>query len=34
MAVMNRTWLGIAAINGALAVIAGAFAAHGLQSAC
>jgi uncharacterized membrane protein YgdD (TMEM256/DUF423 family) len=28
---MNRTWLGIAAINGALAVIAGAFAAHGLQ---
>lgn len=29
---MNRTWLGIAAINGALAVIAGAFAAHGLQA--
>ena len=29
---MNRIWLGIAAINGALAVIAGAFAAHGLQA--
>jgi len=29
---MNRTWLGFAAINGALAVIAGAFAAHGLQA--
>jgi uncharacterized membrane protein YgdD (TMEM256/DUF423 family) len=29
---MNRIWLGIAAINGALAVIAGAFAAHGLQT--
>jgi uncharacterized membrane protein YgdD (TMEM256/DUF423 family) len=28
---MNRIWLGIAAINGALAVIAGAFAAHSLQ---
>jgi uncharacterized membrane protein YgdD (TMEM256/DUF423 family) len=29
---MNRTWLGIAAINGALAVLAGAFAAHGLKA--
>jgi uncharacterized membrane protein YgdD (TMEM256/DUF423 family) len=29
---MNRTWLGIAAINGGLAVIAGAFAAHGLKA--
>jgi uncharacterized membrane protein YgdD (TMEM256/DUF423 family) len=29
---MNRIWLGIAALNGALAVIAGAFAAHGLQA--
>ena len=29
---MNRTWLGVAAINGALAVIAGAFAAHGLRA--
>ena len=29
---MDRTWLGIAAINGALAVIAGAFATHGLQA--
>jgi len=29
---MNRTWLGVAAISGALAVIAGAFAAHGLQA--
>jgi uncharacterized membrane protein YgdD (TMEM256/DUF423 family) len=29
---MNRTWLGIAAINGALAVMAGAFAAHGLKA--
>lgn len=29
---MNRTWLGIAAVNGGLAVIAGAFAAHGLQA--
>ncbi|MBN9553768.1 MAG: DUF423 domain-containing protein, partial [Alphaproteobacteria bacterium] len=29
---MNRTWAGIAAINGALAVIAGAFAAHGLKA--
>jgi uncharacterized membrane protein YgdD (TMEM256/DUF423 family) len=29
---MNRNWLGIAAINGALAVIAGAFAAHGLKT--
>ena len=29
---MNRTWLGIAAINGALAVLAGAFAAHGLRA--
>lgn len=29
---MNRTWLGVAALNGALAVIAGAFAAHGLQA--
>jgi uncharacterized membrane protein YgdD (TMEM256/DUF423 family) len=28
---MNRNWLGIAAINGALAVVAGAFAAHGLK---
>ena len=27
---MDRTWLGFAAVNGALAVIAGAFAAHGL----
>jgi len=25
-----RLWLGIAAVNGALAVMAGAFAAHGL----
>lgn len=31
-AAMNRTWLGIAAINGALAVIAGAFTVHGLQA--
>jgi uncharacterized membrane protein YgdD (TMEM256/DUF423 family) len=29
---MNRTWLGIAAINGALAVMAGAFAVHGLKA--
>jgi len=29
---MNRTWLGIAAINGALAVLAGAFAVHGLRA--
>ena len=29
---MDRTWLGIAAINGALAVMAGAFAAHGLKA--
>ena len=29
---MNRDWLGIAAINGALAVMAGAFAAHGLKA--
>lgn len=29
---MNRTWLGIAAVNGGLAVIAGAFAAHGLTA--
>ena len=29
---MNRTWLGIAALNGALAVMAGAFAAHGLKA--
>jgi uncharacterized membrane protein YgdD (TMEM256/DUF423 family) len=29
---MNRTWLGIAAVNGALAVMAGAFAAHGLKA--
>ena len=29
---MNRTWIGIAAINGGLAVIAGAFAAHGLRA--
>ena len=29
---MNRTWLGIAAINGGLAVMAGAFAAHGLKA--
>jgi uncharacterized membrane protein YgdD (TMEM256/DUF423 family) len=29
---MNRTWLGIASVNGALAVIAGAFAAHGLEA--
>jgi uncharacterized membrane protein YgdD (TMEM256/DUF423 family) len=28
---MDRNWLGIAAINGALAVMAGAFAAHGLK---
>jgi uncharacterized membrane protein YgdD (TMEM256/DUF423 family) len=29
---MNRNWLGIAAINGGLAVVAGAFAAHGLKA--
>ena len=29
---MNRNWLAIAAINGALAVMAGAFAAHGLKA--
>jgi uncharacterized membrane protein YgdD (TMEM256/DUF423 family) len=29
---MDRTWLGIAAINGGLAVMAGAFAAHGLKA--
>ena len=29
---MDRTWLGIAALNGGLAVIAGAFAAHGLKA--
>ena len=29
---MNRNWLGIAAVNGALAVMAGAFAAHGLKA--
>ncbi|MEO7054865.1 MAG: DUF423 domain-containing protein [Rhizomicrobium sp.] len=29
---MNRTWLGIAAINGGLAVMACAFAAHGLKA--
>ena len=29
---MNRTWAGIAAINGGLAVMAGAFAAHGLKA--
>ncbi len=29
---MNRIWLGIASINGASAVIAGAFAAHGLRA--
>ena len=29
---MNRNWLGIAAINGALAVLAGAFAAHALRA--
>ena len=29
---MDRNWLGIAAINGALAVMAGAFAAHGLKA--
>lgn len=29
---MNRIWLGVAAVNGALAVIAGAFAAHGLRA--
>lgn len=29
---MDRNWLGIAAINGALAVMAGAFAAHGLEA--
>jgi uncharacterized membrane protein YgdD (TMEM256/DUF423 family) len=29
---MDRTWLGVAAINGALAVVAGAFAAHELQA--
>jgi len=28
---MDRIWLGVAAVNGALAVLAGAFAAHGLQ---
>jgi uncharacterized membrane protein YgdD (TMEM256/DUF423 family) len=27
-----RLWLGIAAVNGALAVLAGAFAAHGLKA--
>jgi len=29
---MDRNWLGIAAVNGALAVMAGAFAAHGLKA--
>lgn len=29
---MNRNWVRIAAINGGLAVIAGAFAAHGLKA--
>lgn len=29
---MNKNWLGIAAVNGGLAVLAGAFAAHGLQA--
>jgi uncharacterized membrane protein YgdD (TMEM256/DUF423 family) len=29
---MDRNWLGIAAINGALAGMAGAFAAHGLKA--
>jgi uncharacterized membrane protein YgdD (TMEM256/DUF423 family) len=29
---MDRSWLGIAAINGGLAVMAGAFAAHGLKA--
>jgi len=29
---MDRNWLGIAAINGVLAVMAGAFAAHGLKA--
>ena len=29
---MDRNWLGIAAINGGLAVLAGAFAAHGLKA--
>ena len=29
---MDRTWLGIGAVNGALAVLAGAFAAHGLRA--
>jgi len=29
---MNKNWLGIAAVNGALAVTAGAFAAHGLKA--
>jgi uncharacterized membrane protein YgdD (TMEM256/DUF423 family) len=29
---MDRNWLGIAAINGGLAVMAGAFAAHGLKA--
>ena len=29
---MDRKWLGIAAINGGLAVVAGAFAAHGLKA--
>src|SRR5579863_9576658 len=29
---MNRIWTGIAAINGGLAVMAGAFAAHGLKA--
>jgi uncharacterized membrane protein YgdD (TMEM256/DUF423 family) len=31
MLAIMRLWLVIAAVNGALAVIAGAFAAHGLQ---
>src|ERR1700712_3425207 len=29
---MDRTWLGIAAINGGLGGMAGAFAAHGLKA--
>jgi len=32
MLALMRLWLVIAAVNGALAVVAGAFAAHGLQA--
>lgn len=32
MLAIMRLWLGIAAVNGALAVAAGAFAAHGLKA--